>query len=59
MGYVTTYIFVFYKVAYHGGLRGLRHEMSSLAPLLGSWVRIPLKEMDICVRYSVFLLSCV
>jgi hypothetical protein len=34
---------------------GLRHEMSSPARTLGSWVRIPLKEwMSICV-YSVFV----
>jgi hypothetical protein len=28
--------------------RGLRHEPSSLARTLGSWVRIPLKAMDVC-----------
>jgi hypothetical protein len=41
--------------------RGLRHEPSSPARKLGSWVRIPLKEwMDVCVCvYSVFVLSCV
>jgi hypothetical protein len=39
--------------------RGLRHEMSSPAWTLGSWVRIPLEAwMFVCV-YSVFLLSCV
>jgi hypothetical protein len=39
--------------------RGLRHELSSLARMLGSWVRIPLKAwMSVCV-YSVFVLSCV
>jgi hypothetical protein len=37
--------------------RGLRHEMSSLARTLGSWVRTPLKAwMFVCI-YSVF--SCV
>jgi hypothetical protein len=41
-------------------LRGLRHELSSLAGMLGSWARIPLKRMDgfVCVYY-VFVLSCV
>jgi hypothetical protein len=40
--------------------RGLRHELSSSARTLGSWVRIPLKGMDVCMCvYSVFLLSCV
>jgi hypothetical protein len=39
--------------------RGLRHEMSSPARNLLSWVGIPLKAwMSICV-YSVFVLSCV
>jgi hypothetical protein len=39
--------------------RGLRHEMSSPAWTLGSWVRIPLEAwMFVCV-YSVFVLSCV
>jgi hypothetical protein len=38
--------------------RGLKHELSSLARTLGSWVRIPLKaRMFMCV-YSVFVLSC-
>jgi hypothetical protein len=37
----------------------LRHELSSLAQTLGSWVRIPLKGTDVyvCV-YSVFVFSC-
>jgi hypothetical protein len=39
--------------------RCLRHEMSSPAPTLGSWVRIPLKAwMSVCFP-SVFVLSCV
>jgi hypothetical protein len=39
--------------------RGLRHEPSSTARTLGSWIRIPLEAwMSLCV-YSVFLLSCV
>jgi hypothetical protein len=39
--------------------RGLRHELSSSARTLGSWVRIPLEVwMSVCV-YSVFVLSCV
>jgi hypothetical protein len=39
--------------------RGLRHELSSLAPMLRSWTRIPLKAwMSVCV-YSVFVLFCV
>jgi hypothetical protein len=37
----------------------LRHELSSLARTLGSWVRIQLKAwMSVCV-YSVFVLFCV
>jgi hypothetical protein len=37
--------------------RGLRHEPSSLARTLGSWVRIPLEVwMSVCV-YSVFVLG--
>jgi hypothetical protein len=32
-------------------LRGLRHELSSIAQMLGSWVRIPLKaKMSVCVH---------
>jgi hypothetical protein len=39
--------------------RVLRHELSSPAQTLGSWVRIPLEAwMSVCV-YSVFVLSCV
>jgi hypothetical protein len=39
--------------------RGLKHELSSLAGTLGSWVRIPLKAwISVCV-YSVFVLSCI
>jgi hypothetical protein len=39
--------------------RGLRHELSSLARTLGSWVRIPLKAwMSVCI-YSMFVLPCV
>jgi hypothetical protein len=29
--------------------RGLRHELSSPAPTLGSWVRIPLRHGCLCV----------
>jgi hypothetical protein len=37
--------------------RGLRHELSSLALTLGSWVRIPLEAwMSVCV-YSEFVLG--
>jgi hypothetical protein len=37
--------------------RGLRHELSSLARSLGSWVRIPLEAgMSVCI-YSVFVLG--
>jgi hypothetical protein len=37
--------------------RVLRHELSSLARTLGSWVRIPLEAcMSVCV-YSVFVLG--
>jgi hypothetical protein len=39
--------------------RGLRHELSSPARILGSWVRTPLKAwMSVCV-YSVFVLFCI
>jgi hypothetical protein len=39
--------------------RGLKHETSSPARTLGSWVRIPLTAwMSVCV-YSVFVLFCV
>jgi hypothetical protein len=39
--------------------RGLRHELSSPAQTLGSWVRIPLEAwMSVCI-YTVFVLSCV
>jgi hypothetical protein len=39
--------------------RGLRHELSSPAQTLGSWVWILLEAwMSVCV-YSVFVLSCV
>jgi hypothetical protein len=39
--------------------RGIRHEMSSPAQTLGSWVRIPLKAWMFVWVYSVFVLSCV
>jgi hypothetical protein len=41
--------------------RGLRHELSSLARTLGSWVRIPPKVlMSVCFcSVFVFVLSCV
>jgi hypothetical protein len=36
---------------------GVRHELSSLARMLGPWVRIPLEAwMSVCV-YSVFVLG--
>jgi hypothetical protein len=38
--------------------RGLRHELSSPAQTLGSWVRIPLKAWMPVRIYSVFVLSC-
>jgi hypothetical protein len=39
--------------------RGLRHQLSSLARTLGSWVRISLKAlMSVCV-YSVCVVLCV
>jgi hypothetical protein len=45
--------------AYHSGLGGVRHELSSLTQTLESWVRIPFKAwMSVCV-YSVFVLFCV
>jgi hypothetical protein len=39
--------------------RGLRHELSSLARKLGSWVRIPSHDMDVCVRlFCVYVVLC-
>jgi hypothetical protein len=39
--------------------RRLRHELSSLARTLGSWVQIPLEAwVSVCV-YSLFVLSCI
>jgi hypothetical protein len=38
--------------------RGLRHEPSSLARTLGSWVRIPLEAWMPVYIYSVFVLFC-
>jgi hypothetical protein len=39
--------------------RGLRHELSSPAQILGSWVRIPLGAwISVCV-YPMIVLSCV
>jgi hypothetical protein len=40
-------------------LRGLRHELSSLARTLGSWVRIPLKAWMSMCAFILCLLSCV
>jgi hypothetical protein len=39
--------------------RGLRHEMSSPAWTLGSWVQILLEAWMFVCLYSVFVLSCV
>jgi hypothetical protein len=39
--------------------RGLRHELSTPAKTLGSWVRIPLEAWLFVCIYSVFVLSCV
>jgi hypothetical protein len=39
--------------------RRLRHELSSPARTLGSWVRIPLKARMSVRVYSVLVLSCV
>jgi hypothetical protein len=41
--------------------RGLRHELSSLARPLGSWVRIPLRAwmFGLCMRlFCVFVVLC-
>jgi hypothetical protein len=38
--------------------RGLRHEMSSLARTLGSWVLIPLKAWMFVYVYSVCVVLC-
>jgi hypothetical protein len=40
-------------------LRGVRHELFSLARMLGWWVRIPLKAWMSVYVYSLFVLSCV
>jgi hypothetical protein len=37
--------------------RGLRHELSSLARTLGSWVRIPLEAWMSVYVYSAFVLG--
>jgi hypothetical protein len=41
--------------------RGLRHELSSLARILGSWVRIPIKAwLFVCVHlFCVYVVLCV
>jgi hypothetical protein len=39
--------------------RGLRHEMSSPAQTLGSWVQTPLEARVSECFYSVFMLSCI
>jgi hypothetical protein len=39
--------------------RGLKHELSSLARMLGSWVRIPLKAWMFECAFILFVLSCV
>jgi hypothetical protein len=48
-------------VVYYGAdqwPRGLRHELSSPAQTLGSWVRIPLETwMSLCI-YSVCAVPC-
>jgi hypothetical protein len=38
-----------------------KHELSSLARRPGSWVRIALRVwmFEVCVRFSVFVLSCI
>jgi hypothetical protein len=48
-------------MADHSGRpRGVRHELSSLARTLRSWVRIPLKGMYACVRlFYVCVVLCV
>jgi hypothetical protein len=50
-------------ITYHGQSqwpRGLRHELSSLAWTLGSWVWIPLKAwMSVLCAFILFLTSCV
>jgi hypothetical protein len=39
--------------------RGLRHGLSSLARILGPWVRIPLEALMFVCVYSVFAVLCV
>jgi hypothetical protein len=47
------------RADHSGRPHGLRHEMSSPARTLGSWVRIPLKAWKFVCIYSLAVLSCV
>jgi hypothetical protein len=59
VSYIYCFIHPYYALCRSQWPRGLRHEMTSPAWTLGSWVRIPLETwMFVCV-YSVFVLSCV
>jgi hypothetical protein len=54
--------FIYTSIIGHGWSQwpsGLKHEMSSPAWTLGSWVRIPLEAWMFVWVYSVFVLSCV
>jgi hypothetical protein len=63
--FITHYAIILFDIilaADHSSPRGLRHELSSFARTVGSWVRIPFKPWTfgtcVCV-YSLFVLSCI
>jgi hypothetical protein len=56
--YLNLYVYVHIKSRSQWP-RGLRHELSSLAPTLGSWIRIPLNAwMSVCA-FILCVLFCV
>jgi hypothetical protein len=54
---VTIYIYIYIYICRSQWPRGLRHELSSPAPTLGSWVRIPLRHGCLCRYYIEFELK--
>jgi hypothetical protein len=61
LSWLLHYGYIYTTAYFHAdhGLSRLRHELSSLAWTLGSWVRIPLKAWMSVFFYSVFMLFCV
>jgi hypothetical protein len=58
-GRIIFFVLKFLRFYRSQWLRGLRHELSSPAQILGSWIRIQLEAwISVCI-YSVFMLSCV